>query len=1111
MRNGEGRFHTARAFWAIVTASIVLMSMSPSGAEPVWRFDCGTADSPVMEGYRKLTAAEQYDQGRGYGWETTSARSTVFPDPVPDPTGRGSWGQDRMFRYISDECRNDLNTDGVVSADDLVFRIDVPQDGEWRVAVTVGDMSQAIGSIDLTINDVLVAEHLAAWAVGTYRMFDQTPGPWWRTVRSIVDAKDGAITVSLSKNQAYYDEELAKQASGENPYTRWYHRTPVVEEPPYVFIGLPFVHNSVMAIEVMPYSPAVVTGDNETDHIELTRDIASPALNEAIDKYNEEDFEGSLDALERIREAEAQVAKALVGLWLAGRLETEAERTLVPESVKILRKAVSDDPRDLELATVLGDAETFLKAWNLHATRGEMGKSHFIENDKAINLWLLIGEDSPLYYKSQLHLSRAARMLKPYFPTIATEAAILEALEKKFPDNRFVKYHLHQEWDPHGDGSDYYDWVMKDYEAIAGDAPEWVRAIYPAYASLIDLSEWWIRYRQEPEGTIGGGWGDDVEMVGLFGYYGYISRDASPLCIQGTAKLVNGVWNLSEVDPEIGYCAPCADAEHSAEWTGNTLGMMMQIEYGDPLWVERSMKTGKLIRDLWTGINQKGRRHFRANYLGATQVGAGDQANDSYINYRAVSPATSVLAYNSNPTILKLYTELADAWVADAMSTDRGKPRGVIPAQVSWPEGVLGGTNSPNWWTASHPPGTVNYDWWNEKTKTGQQYKGYLVVLLNAVYDQTRDPRYFQPLRLEYTLASRHGYGPDPALKRGKKPELAPDDPGAKAEPGSDLWVAARLQNTDSWLDAQRKIRGRQGALEMVRTKDDVVERGRFSMEHMWRAWPISTSEAGPTDRVGFPGIVDPFFIYTGGSFGGPLLRAAFTYENTTKDFAAAVLGSDPQGAKILYYSMAPDIREIGIVPWEFEPGATYKLRYGFDEYDDESIDSMIEEREFLFQQRGQVIPIVVEPRISYVIEIDQLQRGRPAGLYPDPAVSAEDIDYDAAAGTVTATIHNVGSKPVENLTVDFYQGAPESGGKKLSSQMIESLEAPIDLEPRAKTLSVGLKIEGPPAEIYVVLDAADSIEDEITTFNNVANATLPRPKVELPKRRAGVPMSRGR
>ena len=170
------------------------------------------------------------------------------------------------------------------------------------------------------------------------------------------------------------------------------------------------------------------------------------------------------------------------------------------------------------------------------------------------------------------------------------------------------------------------------------------------------------------------------------------------------------------------------------------------------------MKTGKLIRDLWTDYNAHGQRHFRANFMSATQVGAGDRMNDSWINYRAVSPATSVLNYNGNPTIAKLYTEIADAWLLAAMSTDRGKPKGVIPAQVSFPDGIIGGTNSPNWYVASHPPGTVNYDW------RRQQYKQYVTNILLAAYDVSGDAKYFEPLRLEYEFAVKHGFAPDPAV-----------------------------------------------------------------------------------------------------------------------------------------------------------------------------------------------------------------------------------------------------------------------------------------------------------------------------------------------------------
>jgi hypothetical protein len=42
-------------------------------------------------------------------------------------------------------------------------------------------------------------------------------------------------------------------------------------------------------------------------------------------------------------------------------------------------------------------------------------------------------------------------MLKPYKPILGTEADIFKRLEKKFPDNRHVKYMLHRKWEPFGD------------------------------------------------------------------------------------------------------------------------------------------------------------------------------------------------------------------------------------------------------------------------------------------------------------------------------------------------------------------------------------------------------------------------------------------------------------------------------------------------------------------------------------------------------------------------------------------------------------------------------------------------------------------------------------
>ena len=1053
-----------------------------------------------MEGFDRLTADELYDTSRGYGWLGGRPMHVEFRRPERNMQLRGSLS-DQLLQEPYDEHRNPLNQDGVVSRQDIGFRLDLPN-GIYRVSVTMGSLTSAIGSIDLFVNERLVAEQLAVWSPGGYRMLDRTPAGWWTTFRTTAEVTDGTIRINWKRNQAHYDAQMAEQATWETPYAQWYHSTPVLQDPPYHCIGYPFAGHSIMAIEVTPDRPGPVAMVDGA--LRLTEQIESPVLKRTIELFNQKEFEAAAKSLQDVRERRAQVAKAVVGLWLSGRLETEIEQQLMPECLAILRPYVEAHPEEHGVAELLSDAEIFQKAMEIHVNRGGAAESnHFLENDKAIGWWWMIQPDSPLRDKARLHLARAAHMLKPYFPILGTEKQIFLELEKKCPDNRFVKYHLHQQWEPHGDGSDYYDWTMVDYAAKAEGAPEWVQAIYPAYCGLVDLSEWWIRFRQSPRGDIGGGWSDDVELVGLFGYYGYVGRGVSDLCIEGTGKLIDGVWNLSEVDPETGYSLPMADAEHTAEPTGNTLGMMMQLDHGNPAWIERSMKTGKLIRDLWTDYNDDSQRHFRSNFLGATQVGSGDRMNDSWINYRAVSPASAVLAYNRNPTISRLYTEIADAWVAAAMSTERGKPKGVIPAQVSFPDGVLGGTNSPNWYTASHPPGTVNYDW------ADQRYKAYLLNVLLAAYDVTRDPKYLEPIRLEYELAVKHGYAPESAgpLQRSRRRGRVEVD----APIGSEKWVAAHLAETEKWFEAKQMLKGRDGPLEDLWAKEQIIESGKRTVEHLRTHWPISTSEAGPTDRVGFVGIIDPFFIYTGGSWGGPLLKAAVTYENTTKDFAAAAVAADPQGLRILYYSLAPEKRTIGVVPWQLEPGAAYRLVYGVDTDDDGRIDTVTEQRDFIFPQHGTPIAIDVTPRTNYVVEIDQLERGKPAGPAPDPGLAAEDIRYDPERSLLTARIHNVGSLPIRNVEVAFYNGDPATGGQRIAMQRIPNIEAPNDLEPRTVTVGVNYPIEQ-PIDIYVVIDPDGEIDHEITTFNNVAHRRLTGAErtVEQPESKPGERLPRG-
>ena len=231
-------------------------------------------------------------------------------------------------------------------------------------------------------------------------------------------------------------------------------------------------------------------------------------------------------------------------------------------------------------------------------------------------------------------------------------------------------------------------------------------------------------------------------------------------------------------------------------------------------------------------------------------------------------------------------------------------------------------------------------------------------------------------------------------------------------------------------------LEGRKGEIEPIRTKEEIIAQTGHVNFNLENRWPIMTTEAGPTDRVAFHGIVDPFTIYTGGGLGGPLLRAAVTYENTTKDFAAAVMAADSQGLRILYYSLADDTRKIGIVPWELESGGTYNLNLGID--------------------------------------------------YQD--------------GKLLVHVHNVGSLPVESVAVVAYIGDPDAGGTLIGKTVIDGIEAPNDLKPRIKTASIDWALPKSGSTVYVLIDPNDMIKNEITTFNNRAHALLPKKETPTPR-----------
>ncbi|MFC1736818.1 hypothetical protein ACFL1X_11930, partial [Candidatus Hydrogenedentota bacterium] len=445
----------------VLMVFVCALACSPAlGNQVDMKFDCGTADSPLAPGYERLKPTDTYSKAKGFGWESLGARALYHAD-IPDlHSGQAFQLGENLLAQL-----NDLNRDSVISTDELAFRADVPN-GLYRVKVTIGDMAKVLGSMDVSINGRMIEEHAAAWSPGCYdnahqRRLTRDPFGWWNPIRTTVRVTEGVVRVSLKGNQTYYDKMIQKQKVEEPAWALEQQRTyndrfdPYdrigIDEAPYYYVGWPFVHNSIMAIEIISDIPAPVGQAN--GRLVLRDDFDCPALTEAVAKFNAKDFDSALEAFRSVTAPEAQAAKACLALWLAGRLETEPDLDLqlVKSAIGVLKKFVDADPNEVQTAEMLIDAERFTLAYKIHIERGDIGvRNHFMENNKAMAWWNMIPPSSPLYYQSQLHFARAAHMLVPYFPTRGTEREIFKMLEKEFPDNRFVKLHLREEWENYG-------------------------------------------------------------------------------------------------------------------------------------------------------------------------------------------------------------------------------------------------------------------------------------------------------------------------------------------------------------------------------------------------------------------------------------------------------------------------------------------------------------------------------------------------------------------------------------------------------------------------------------------------------------------------------------
>ena len=363
--------------------------------------------------------------------------------------------------------------------------------------------------------------------------------------------------------------------------------------------------------------------------------------------------------------------------------------------------------------------------------RARMLLSHLIQN----------GEISMVTENREMYIKESVRLFKVAYQT--------------FPENKLIRAYL----------GDYEPWT-EEIETNS-KAPVWANYQRTVLEKLAGLVHWWVDNRQISDGQFGGGWGDDVEMWRSWIPVLFAFEDK--MAVKSQEKLFEGLYALSKMKQ--GFTTSMNDVEHTSEEYADPLTCMLNLQPENPVWEKRALKVLDLIENLWTGVNERGQLQFKSTWFNVNKVDLNEKrACDSPYHTRVVQPQMLLWLRTGNERIERFVTSWLTTWVNATFTEECGKPMGIVPAAIHWPDGKPVGTGK-NWWQPENYH-TPLYDY------PSQQEMMYECFL--QAYHITKDDFFLKPIQFV-------------AKKRLKG--MGDEDMG-KYQPGSLEWCLSALKKS---------------------------------------------------------------------------------------------------------------------------------------------------------------------------------------------------------------------------------------------------------------------------------------------------------------------------
>jgi len=617
------------------------------------------------------------------------------------------------------------------------------------------------------------------------------------------------------------------------------------------------------------------------------------------------------------------------------------------------------------------------------------------------NEWagVVIPKDSPLYPQVLLEHLRTyywwwKQMGERQRPM--SKQGFLELLPKMkalFPDHELTKMYEGEKvaW-----GQEFLP------KAIPPGAPLWAVRQQELRARVDYIVQWWWNNRQAPDGSLGGGWDDDCEVLRRWSITSIICGNEGVEA--GIRKLINGIWTSGTLLEGAGYDRKKRDVEHSCETSADS-SVILALDYGDPLQVERFLQTTGTTDTLHTGINTHGHRHFRGITMSATFV---SDDVDTLYHGRAMRPAAMIAWYTGIPRAVKLLHGYAKARSEDTVRAGRGKPAGVMPAVIRFKDEHVDGINS---WVCRRYGSLYQWDAHNRDMVLGKLLGAWML---------TGDDKVLDGYRAELKLIRKYMRRKD-----------------SKAPEGSEEWAARQLARWPKFATWYRVVTGDRQFDDIVRTDREygkylitgdpsaIVAAHEADLSYVRFNVPMVTSEVRGTDRVD----LHPWSLIQALT-GSPVAITEpptfhVTWRHVDRNFAALVRNDFwTDGGSIWVYNFGdrpvrPEIRF-----WRLEPGM-YELTVAPDANNDGKPDGpAIQTQKLEVLRRMDSARFELPAKRTYLLRVRQIQKlpALPKRM-PDLAIASRDLTLAArpAAGKPCEgkiVVHNIGSADADRVRV---------------------------------------------------------------------------------------------